>query len=53
MTNDSAGHTVDHGDLPDVPAAGGTATVTVDDVTEASRRIGQGRGHAGSINPKW
>ena len=43
MTNDSTGameHPVDHGDLPDVPAAGGgTSTVTVDDVTEAMKDV--------------
>ena len=40
-------HTPDHSDLPDVPAAtgasggpaGGTATVTVDDVTEAMKDV--------------
>ena len=32
--------TVDHGDLPEVPeAGGGTATVTVDDVTEAMKDV--------------
>ena len=33
---------IDHGDLPDVPEAGqggGTATVTVDDVTEAMKDV--------------
>ena len=32
---------IDHGDLPDVPQAtgGGTATVTVDDVTEAMKDV--------------
>ena len=33
---------IDHGDLPDVPeasAAGGTSTVTVDDVTEAMKDV--------------
>ena len=41
MTNDSTGapaHVPDHGDLPDVPAAGGT-TVTIDDVTEAMKDV--------------
>ena len=36
----NTGSTVDHGDLPDVPAAGGgTSTVTVDDVTEAMKDV--------------
>ena len=39
MTNPQG---IDHGDLPDVPEAGqggGTATVTVDDVTEAMKDV--------------
>ena len=40
MTESTAGSTVDHGDLPEVPVAtGGTATVTVDDVTEAMKDV--------------
>ncbi len=39
-TDQTAGSTVDHGDLPDVPAAGGgTSTVTADDVTEAMKDV--------------
>ena len=39
-TDQTTGSTVDHGDLPDVPAAGGgTSTVTVDDVTEAMKDV--------------
>jgi metal-sulfur cluster biosynthetic enzyme len=34
-------HRIEHGDLPDVPeaAGGGTATVSVDDVTEAMKDV--------------
>ena len=35
-------HTADHGDLPDVPeasGAGGTATATIEDVTEAMKDV--------------
>ena len=43
MTESTAESTVDHGDLPEVPEAvsgsGGTATVTVDDVTEAMKDV--------------
>jgi metal-sulfur cluster biosynthetic enzyme len=41
MTENSTGATtsVDHGDLPEVPAAGGASTVTVDDVTEAMKDV--------------
>ena len=43
MTDNSTAtpaHPVDHGDLPDVPAAGGaTSTVTEDDVTEAMKDV--------------
>jgi metal-sulfur cluster biosynthetic enzyme len=38
-----ADHSIDHGDLPEVPEAasqgGGTATVSVDDVTEAMKDV--------------
>jgi metal-sulfur cluster biosynthetic enzyme len=40
MSEHNPGSTVDHGELPDVPAAsGGTSTVTVDDVTEAMKDV--------------
>jgi metal-sulfur cluster biosynthetic enzyme len=39
-TDQNTGSAVDHGDLPEVPAAGGgTSTVTVDDVTEAMKDV--------------
>jgi metal-sulfur cluster biosynthetic enzyme len=40
MAEPAAESTVDHGDLPEVPAAtGGTTTVSVDDVTEAMKDV--------------
>jgi metal-sulfur cluster biosynthetic enzyme len=39
MTTQLPGHTPDHSDLPDVDTAGGTATVTVDEVTEAMKDV--------------
>ena len=42
MTDQPLDHSVDHGDLPEVPEAttgGGTSTVTVDDVTEAMKDV--------------
>ena len=39
MTTQLPGHTPDHSDLPDVDTAGGTTTVTVDEVTEAMKDV--------------
>ena len=41
MTDQTIDHTPDHGDLPDVPEAGGSGggTTTIDDVTEAMKDV--------------
>lgn len=40
MTDRTIDHTVDHGDLPEVPAAGAAgSTTTVEDVTEAMKDV--------------
>jgi metal-sulfur cluster biosynthetic enzyme len=40
MSEHPIDHPIDHGDLPEVPAAsGGTTTVTVEDVTEAMKDV--------------
>ena len=39
MTEQTTAHTPDHSDLPDVPAAAGTSTLTVDEVTEAMKDV--------------